>query len=225
MIYSIEGNIGCGKTTMLNHLKEHFKYNNNIVFLTEPVDEWESIKDSDGKNMLEKFYADPDKYAFSFQIMSFTSILNILKKTIKNKPNSIIICERSLLSTKNIFAKMLYDSGKIKDVEYEIYCNLFNMFSSEYIDNKIIYINSDPKVCFDRINIRSRKGENNIPIEYLNNCNKYHNNMIDIIEDKNKLIIDGNININENNNIYFDRILEIKLFINNTINNNTLLME
>ena len=37
-IYSIEGNIGSGKSTIIKILKEHFKNNNNIIFLLEPVD-------------------------------------------------------------------------------------------------------------------------------------------------------------------------------------------
>ena len=54
-IITIEGNIGSGKSTLLEHLKE--KYNteesNNIIFLREPVDEWENIKDENGTTVLQ----------------------------------------------------------------------------------------------------------------------------------------------------------------------------
>ena len=45
IIVSIEGNIGSGKSTLLANLRNYYKNEANIVFLKEPVDEWEKIKD------------------------------------------------------------------------------------------------------------------------------------------------------------------------------------
>ena len=42
---------------------------------------------------------------------------------IKLNPDAIFITERSLFTDKYIFAKMLYDQGKIEDVNYQIYLN------------------------------------------------------------------------------------------------------
>jgi deoxyguanosine kinase len=55
-IVSIEGNIGSGKSTLLENLKNEYKNNELVIFLREPVDEWEKIKDSKGDSMLKKFY-------------------------------------------------------------------------------------------------------------------------------------------------------------------------
>ena len=55
---SIEGNIGSGKSTLLANLREHYKNNDNVIFLKEPVDEWAKIKDINGTTILEKFYAE-----------------------------------------------------------------------------------------------------------------------------------------------------------------------
>ncbi len=63
-IISIEGNIGSGKTTLLSNVKKALHGEENIIFLKEPVDDWESIKDKDGLTMLQKFYADQEKYSF-----------------------------------------------------------------------------------------------------------------------------------------------------------------
>ena len=109
LIVSIEGNIGSGKTTLMEYLKTHFK-SKSIVFLKEPVDEWETIKDHEGTTMLQKFYADQEKYSFSFQMMAYISRLSLLKDTIENNPDAIIITERSLMTDRHVFAKMLYDS-------------------------------------------------------------------------------------------------------------------
>ena len=61
-IISIEGNIGSGKTTLLNRLKEQYKDNKKVVFIREPVDDWEQIKDNQGNTMIQKFYQDQEKY-------------------------------------------------------------------------------------------------------------------------------------------------------------------
>ncbi len=65
IIVSIEGNIGSGKSTLLSNLRQHYSNDAHIVFLKEPVDEWEKIKDANGVTMLEKFYADQNKYSFA----------------------------------------------------------------------------------------------------------------------------------------------------------------
>ena len=70
-IVSIEGNIGSGKSTLLSNLREHYKNSSNVVFLKEPVDEWEKITDENGETILKKFYSDQEKYSFSFQMMAY----------------------------------------------------------------------------------------------------------------------------------------------------------
>ena len=47
-IVSIEGNIGSGKSTLLENLKKYYNTNPNVIFLREPVDDWEKIKDKEG---------------------------------------------------------------------------------------------------------------------------------------------------------------------------------
>ena len=46
MLISIEGNIGSGKSTLVEYLKSL----GNYIFVDEPVNEWLSIKDKDGSN-------------------------------------------------------------------------------------------------------------------------------------------------------------------------------
>ena len=146
-IVSIEGNIGSGKSTLLAKLRETYANDANIVFLKEPVDEWEKITDENGVTILEKFYADQEKYSFAFQMMAYVSRLKVLRDALKNISDSqqaqkrtILITERSLYTDKLVFAKMLYDSGKIEHVNYQIYLNWFDTFSGEFPVHKVIYV-------------------------------------------------------------------------------------
>jgi deoxyadenosine/deoxycytidine kinase len=208
-IISIEGNIGSGKSTLFEKLKIHFANNKNIIFVREPVDIWESIQDENGTTILEKFYQDQIKYSFSFQIMAYISRINLLKETIKQNPGVTIITERSLYTDKMVFAKMLYDTHKIEYINYQIYLNLFDTFKNDFNVNNIIYIKTDPDICYNRILKRARNGENNISLDYLQLCDTYHNNMVDILE-CDKIVLNGNVDIYENISQLNDWICQIQ---------------
>ena len=88
----VEGNIGTGKTTFVQFLEQNLnpeKY--NIIY--EPVDEWQKLKDSQGKNILEHFYEDQEKWAFAFQMNSFISRVKYIQDALKANPDKINIIE------------------------------------------------------------------------------------------------------------------------------------
>ena len=214
-IVSIEGNIGSGKTTLMSYLKEKYKNNTEVIFLKEPVDEWSNIKDANGVTILEKFYSDQYKYSFAFQMMAYVSRLNVLRKALKNlEPlkKYIIITERSLNTDKYVFAKMLFESGKMEDICYQIYLNWFDTFSQEFPVDKIVYVKVDPKICHNRISKRAREGEECIPLEYLQTCHKYHEEMLES-NNGDKLILNGNIDIYQNKTQLEDWIYQINQFV------------
>ena len=51
----VEGNIGCGKTTFLEHFS---RFEKRVEVLTEPVDRW---RNANGHNLLELMYKDPER--------------------------------------------------------------------------------------------------------------------------------------------------------------------
>jgi deoxyadenosine/deoxycytidine kinase len=175
-LFSIEGNIGSGKSTFINKLKESLKHVNGIpvVYVPEPVEEWENIQSVDGRNMIELFYADSKQYAFAFQMMAYITRLAYLKREIKKYPDCILISERSLLADYYVFARMLYDSGDISQEQYSIYILWFNEFLEDVVMTGIIYLKTDPEICFERCTTRARKGENTISLDYLTTCSKMH---------------------------------------------------
>ena len=202
-IISIEGNIGSGKSTFLSYLKEYYQ-NSEIIFLKEPVDEWENIKDAiTNETMLEKFYADQPRYSFPFQVMAFITRLSALKEAIDANPDAIIITERCLYTDKLVFAKMLYDIKYIEDVNYQIYCMLFEKFVKDVPLHEIIYIRADPMICYERIQRRSRQGEMTITLEYLEKCHQYHEEMMNALNVTVR-ILDGNVDIQKNHKMAID---------------------
>jgi deoxyadenosine/deoxycytidine kinase len=174
IILSVEGNIGSGKSSILKFLEKNNNHD-DIIFLKEPVDKWSNIKDERGITILENFYSDANKHAFMFQIMAFATRMQILKDTIEENPHvKIIICERSILADKNVFASMLHDDNLIDKMGITIYNTMANNYFKDYPLNGVIYIDAEPDICSARIKKRSRDGESNIELEYLERCKDYH---------------------------------------------------
>ena len=103
-IVSIEGNIGSGKSTLLEKIRKEYSTNPQVIFLKEPVEEWEKIKDKSGNTMLKKFYIDQNKYSFAFQMMAYISRLKILRDTIKSiKDNKSMTNLASQIIVQGVF--------------------------------------------------------------------------------------------------------------------------
>ena len=86
-IITISGNIGCGKTTIIDELNNIFNTNESYKIFKEPIDSWGS--------WLDLFYTNPDKYSFPFQmkvLIDFLYLDNI-------SDNDIVITERSPLDS------------------------------------------------------------------------------------------------------------------------------
>ena len=175
VLISVEGNIGSGKSTLLQQLKLKYElkellpedHRQKIIFLQEPVDEWNTIQDHRGVSILQHFYNDQQKYAFSFQMMAYITRLKILMEAIEKYPDAIIIMERSLGTDKNIFAKMLYQDEKINEIEYKIYLKWFDEFTKNIPKLNILYLRVKPTTCMQRIKMRNRTGEEGITLEYI----------------------------------------------------------
>jgi len=196
-VISIDGNIGSGKTTLLNQLKARFAEHPHVVFLDEPVSEWEALHDpNDQKNILQKYYDNPNKYSFHFQIIAFITRLSIFQK--KQKENRVIISERSLWTDHEVFAKMLLDDGLLEPIAYQIYLRMFREFTQHYTVNACIYVKTDPDICSVRVHSRERLGEDQITLDYLTSCHTYHETFIRglpcfVTE------IDGNVELSDEN--------------------------
>ena len=218
-IISIEGNIGSGKSTLLTNLRQKYSTCSQIIFVDEPVKEWESITNEEGTPMLQLFYQDSKIHSYAFQSMAFISRLSKLKQAVEQNPGAIIITERSLFTDKMVFAQMLRDSGDILFEHHQIYLKWFETFAMDYHVNKIIYVNTSPDTCHKRISIRSRNGESNIPLEYLTKCHQYHDNMIDPLSPncvcKDQLVLNGETNIYEKIDVLDRWLAKIDDFIFN----------
>ena len=189
IIFSVEGNIGSGKSTLIKKLKNIMKQVDDIpiVYLEEPVDIWQQIKDEHGDNIIVKYYQDQKKYAFQFQMMAYITRITQLRKAVEKHKESIIITERSILTDKNVFAKMLHENETLDEISHQIYLKWFDELSRNLEIHSLIYIKTKPETSLKRVLKRNRPGET-ISLDYLQTC---HNKHEDWILKEPSLILDG----------------------------------
>ena len=206
IVISLEGNIGSGKSTLIKLLKERIS---KWTYLFEPIEEWMKIKDENGKNILDLFYQDKKRWSYTFQNLAFFTRTNQLLKELSE--NKIIITERSVLTDKNVFSKILFDQNDMNKIEYNNYLMLIEMFNQKVKFHGHIYLKTDVNKTYERINKRSRESESEIKIEYLKKLNDYHDSWL---QDKNNvLVLDGNNEFETNKEELDNLVKKIENFI------------
>ena len=207
LIISIEGNIGSGKSTLINKLKKEFTSvgMTPVIYIDEPVKIWNTIMDKNGDNIIKKYYEDQKKYAFQFQMMAYITRITELRKAMeKYNGNCIIITERSIETDKEVFAKMLYEKKILDNISYTIYLKWFEELSRDLKVNELIYLKTEPETALKRVIKRNRPGET-IPIDYLKDCHERHERWLQKCDDV--LLLNGERDIDESFN---DKLLVIK---------------
>lgn len=192
LIISIDGNIGSGKSTFIKFLKQHLDHS-MVEFAPEPVDVWTSIVDDKNKNLLQNFYEDKERWSYTFQNFAYITRLIELAKA-KKSGKKIIITERSVLTDRNVFAKMLCDSGYMSNMEMTLYKHWYDNFDTDVTHT--FYLKTSVDNCSSRIKKRARDAESTISKDYLSDLEKEHDNWL--LNDPNATILDGNVDFVNN---------------------------
>jgi deoxyadenosine/deoxycytidine kinase len=171
IILSLEGNIGAGKSTLIEALKTaHPEWH----FVDEPVEEWLQ-PDSTGRNLLQNFYEDKRRWAYTFQNAALLSRSKALQACVHADSDSqVFITERSIEADKNIFASMLTADGDMTPLEFSLYMKWYTQVAAMTpVVSGYIHLDTPVTICHERIEKRARPGET-IEVEYLDRLDSYH---------------------------------------------------
>jgi len=165
----VEGNIGSGKSTFLEHFN---KFQKEVDVLTEPVSKWQDVK---GHNLLQLMYDDPSRWSLTFQ--SYVQ-LTMMELHVKKTEKRVKMIERSLFSARRCFVENLYRSGKMPSSEYSVLLEWYSFLRSATDLDKsvdlIVYLRTTPEIAWQRVKARARSEEKVIPIEYLRELHDLH---------------------------------------------------
>ena len=156
-IITIDGNIGAGKTTILNYIHA----NHNIYVDLEPIDKW--------KPFLDDIYINKRKF-FNFQIRVWLDRSWIQEKD----NNSTIVMERSPYFIRHTFNEYMAENHNVNPQESNILNELYDKTDIIWKSNYYIYIRSSPSKCLERIIKRGRENEMNIDLDYLTDIHNLH---------------------------------------------------
>lgn len=163
---AVEGNVGSGKTTFL----QHFIKNNNVAVFAEPIDMW---RNCNGYNLLELMYQDPKKWSFTFQ--SYVQ-LTMLRQHQKKVIQPVKLMERSLYSARYCFVEKLSRDGLMPSASVAVIDEWFK-YITKYEDTTvdlIVYLRTSPEVAYERILTRNRSEERTVAFEYIKALHDIH---------------------------------------------------
>ncbi|MCX5923721.1 MAG: deoxynucleoside kinase [Candidatus Dependentiae bacterium] len=159
----IEGNVGVGKSTFLRFLKDNL----DMHVLYEPTELWQDV---DGNDLLEQFFLDEKRWAYTFQsYVLITRVDQLLKDNQDFGSKAIRIVERSIYSGKYCFAQVAKEIETISALEWSLYKKLWDRESIRVIQKPagFIYLKTSYENCYKRIMSRGRFEEKPISLSYL----------------------------------------------------------
>lgn len=164
VIITVDGNIGCGKTGVLNFLHKNYKYPIDL----EPVDNWQ-------KHLNKIYNKENNDNSELSNIFNFQVRIWLDRCWIQNKiETNVILVERSPNFIRNVFIKNAINDKEISENESEILDYLHKKTDYLWENNIYIYLQSSPESCLNRIKKRNRVSEDKISIEYLEKIHNLH---------------------------------------------------
>jgi deoxyadenosine/deoxycytidine kinase len=158
-IISINGNIACGKSTLLKALKEK---GHNVVLEGYDRGKWGDV--------LNMYYKNPKPYGYLFQTVVIAEMKETYEsireesKFIGTSSDDIVFVERAHVDCL-AFAQLVHANGHMTNTEYETFKKLYDSLLEQ--PDCIITLNLEAEVCFERCKARARACESGITLEYL----------------------------------------------------------
>jgi len=154
---AVAGNIGAGKTELVGFLCKRY----GLKPFFEP---------NDTNPYLEDFYKDMKAYAFRSQIYFLTHKFRLHRAL--ERESGTVVQDRTIFEDAEIFARNLHRQKFIDKRDWQTYTELYNTISSALAPpDLMIFLKCPVKTLRQRIKIRGRAMEQDIPTPYLQRLN------------------------------------------------------
>ncbi len=161
---AVAGNIGSGKSSLTRLLSQRFGW----------TPYFESVEDNP---YLGDFYADMKRWSFNLQVYFLSNRFRSHKKITEGKGS--VILDRAIYEDAEIFARNLYEIGKMEKRDYDNYVALYDVMT-EYLraPDLLIYLRAGVDTLAKQISLRGRDFEQSISREYLAQLNGHYESWI-----------------------------------------------
>jgi deoxyadenosine/deoxycytidine kinase len=173
-IIGIAGNIGAGKTSLVEFLTSTYQ----ITPFYEP---------NDNNPYLADFYKDMKQWAFHSQLYFLASKFSIHQQ-LEQIPG-VVVQDRTIFEDVEIFATALHQIRKINKRDWLTYQAFYRSIQQAIKPpDLMIYLKCSIRTTRKRIKLRGRKMEQDMPLSYLKRLEKLYQNWI-AGYDKSKLLV------------------------------------
>lgn len=181
----LAGMIGAGKSTYTK-------------FISEALGSEAFYESVDDNRILEKFYENPERWAFSLQIYFLNTRFRSIKAAFKHENN---VLDRSIYEDA-LFTRINYEEGNMSDAEMETYLDLLDNMMEE-LDSMpkkspdlLIYLRGSLDTVLNRIEKRGRSFEqiedNSGLLDYYTHLHSQYDSWFNAYDKSATLIIDIN---------------------------------
>jgi deoxyadenosine/deoxycytidine kinase len=170
-VVSLEGLIGCGKSTQLELLKDRYEGDRRVTFVDEPVDDWDEL------GILQAMY-DGELDKGMFQLTALMSRIAPIM-TAMHSHAKVIVTERSWISDFMVFAKAnLREPIHSAAYQYTFFQLQDALEHLVYIHMTMLYLDCSVDTAMARIQRRARDAESSIPRQYMETLHSLHQRMV-----------------------------------------------
>ncbi len=157
---AVAGNIGAGKSTLVDFLCERF----GLAPFHEPNDE---------NPFIVPFYGDMKRWAFHSQMYFLTHKFR-LHQELSDCPHAVVQ-DRTIYEDAEIFATNLFMQGLMTKDEFAVYRALYDaIIKTLRPPDLMIYLKASVRTVRTRIRRRGRPEEQDMPLAYVRRLNKLY---------------------------------------------------
>jgi len=173
---AIAGNMGSGKSTLVEFLARTY----GVTPFYEPNDENPYLAD---------FYKDMKRWALQSQLY-FLSNKFRLHQELDRQPG-VVALDRTIFEDAEIFATALHQMRKISKRDWETYQGFYHaILDAIRPPDLMIYLRCSMRPLRQRIRLRGRKMEQDVPLAYLKRLDRLYEAWIDRYDMSEVLIIE-----------------------------------
>ena len=147
----IEGNIGTGKTSLVDLLSSEFGGR-------------KLLEQFENNPFLPLFYSDPERYAFTVELFFMTERYKQMQNHLTNSD----LFNRYVFSDFSFIKTLLFARKNLGEEEYKLFQMLFSVMNKSFPKpDLLVYLHRDTNYLLSNIRERNRSFEKTISHEYL----------------------------------------------------------
>ncbi|MDH4124222.1 MAG: deoxynucleoside kinase [Gammaproteobacteria bacterium] len=161
---AIAGNMGSGKSTLVEFLSRTY----DIAPFYEP---------NDNNPYLEDFYGDMQRWAFQSQLYFLGNKFRLHQEL--DRQDGVVALDRTIFEDAEIFATALFQMRKISQRDWDTYQGFYKaILDAIRPPDLMIYLRCSMRTLRQRIKLRGRAMEQDVPLAYLKRLDRLYEQWI-----------------------------------------------